>query len=172
MCINNLKQISLGYIAWADDHGGEFPAQVPLADKGAMEFASSGYASLQFRALSEYVRFPQVFVCPADKLIQVAENCNNLRDENTSYFINVDATTNDSAQTILAGDRNLEANGQPVKPELFEITANLDMSWTREIHSKGGNLAFADGHVEWVWTNNLNPMVQHQPLATNRPCVP
>ena len=52
LCMNNQKQIALGYILWAGDHEGEFPTQVSIARNGSMEFISTGYASLQFRPLS------------------------------------------------------------------------------------------------------------------------
>jgi len=114
----------------------------------------------------------KVFVCPADKTKFAATNYNSLREDNVSYFANVDATTNNPANTILAGDRNLSANSQLVKPGLFILTTNFDMNWTYEIHLKGGNLAFADSHVEWVNTTQLNSVVQRQLLATNRLVVP
>ncbi len=172
MCMSNQKQIALGYNMWANDHSGEFPAQVPLADKGAMEFVSTGYASLQFRSLSDYLKYPNVFVCPLDKARQVATSTKDLRDENLSYFISVVATTNNPSHTILTGDRNLQANGQPVKPGLFELTTNLDSSWTHDLHLNCGILAFADGHAERIRTNELNSVIQHQSLTTNRLCVP
>jgi prepilin-type N-terminal cleavage/methylation domain-containing protein len=172
ICMSNQKQITLAYSMWANDHGGEFPAQVPLADKGAMEFVSTGYASLQFRSLSNYLKNPNVFVCRLDKARQVATSTKDLRDENLSYFINVEASANNPSHTILAGDRNLQANGQPVKPGLFELTTNLEMSWTHELHLRGGVLAFTDGHVQFVKTNDLNSFVRSQPLATNQLCVP
>ena len=162
----------LQYLMWADGHGGKFPAQVPLADKGAMEFISTGYASLQFRVLSEHLRYPSVFICPTDKSRHAAANCRDLREENLSYFINVDVTTNNPSKSILAGDRNLLSDGQPVQPGLFELTTNLNLNWSGELHLHGGNLAFADGHVEWSKTNELNSIVHRQPLAANRLCVP
>jgi prepilin-type N-terminal cleavage/methylation domain-containing protein len=121
ICMNNQKQIAFAYSMWANDHGGEFPAQVPLADKGAKEFVFTGYASVQFRSLSDYLKSPNVFVCRLDKATQIATNTENLRDENVSYFINVDATTNNPSHTFLTGDRNLQANGQPIKAGWFEF---------------------------------------------------
>jgi prepilin-type processing-associated H-X9-DG protein len=172
-CASNLKQIGIAYIMWEEDHGGKFPAQIPSAEKGSMEMISSGYACLQFRPLSPYMpRNIWAFACPADKTKFAATNYNPLLEENVSYFANVDATTNNPANTILAGDRNLSANGQSVNPGLFVMTTNFDMSWTHEIHALGGNLVFADGHVEWVNTTQLNSVVQRQLLATNRLIVP
>jgi prepilin-type N-terminal cleavage/methylation domain-containing protein/prepilin-type processing-associated H-X9-DG protein len=172
VCLMNLKQIDVEYLMWADDHGGKFPAQVPLADKGAMEFVSTGYASLQFRMLSKYLRYPYFFICPADKSKHTATNCEVLRDENLSYFINVDVTTNNPSKSILAGDRNLLSDGQPVQPGLFELTTNLNLNWSGELHLHGGNLAFADGHVEWNRTGGFKAIIQEQPLTTNRFAIP
>jgi prepilin-type processing-associated H-X9-DG protein len=84
----------------------------------------------------------------------------------------VDATNSGPSKTILTGDRNLQAGGQAVRPGLFALATNLDLSWTGEMHSKGGLLAFVDGHVEFVRTNKLNDTILSQPLATNRVCVP
>jgi len=172
ICMSNLKQIDLGCNIWANDHEGKFPSQASIANRGAMEFSPTGYASLQFREISEFIPNTHVFVCPKDAIKHVAETCNNLRDENLSYFINVDATTNIPVQTILAGDRNLQENGRSVKPGLFELTTNLDMDWTCELHLRGGNMAFTDGHVQFVKTNDLNSFIRSQPLAINRFCVP
>jgi len=93
-------------------------------------------------------------------------------DKNISYFLNVDLSRNNSSARILAGDRNLQANGQPVKPGLFILTTNLDMNWTRELHGGRGNLAFADGHVESIKPNRLNEIVQRRNPASNRLAVP
>jgi len=114
----------------------------------------------------------KLFTCPADKGRHPATDLSQLRDANISYFLNVDASTNQSPVTMLLGDRNLQVNGQPVKPGLFMLTTNSDMSWTRELHSKGGSITFLDGHVEWVGTPRLNAIVQDQPLATTRLVVP
>jgi prepilin-type processing-associated H-X9-DG protein len=59
-----------------------------------------------------------------------------------------------------------------VKPELLAVTTNLDMDWSHEIHVRGGNLAFADGHVEMTKFGGLNSVFAHQPSATNRLAVP
>ena len=173
-CMNNLKQVDLASIMYASDYNEQFPWQISSKNGGTMEYVSSGQTSPHFRKLSNYgSNLPNRLVCPADKVKTVATNVDMLTDQNISYFLNVDAPfKNKPALTFLAGDRNLQMNGQAVKPGLFVLTTNLDMSWTREIHPSGGSLAFADGHVEFVQANNLNSIVQQQPLATNRLCIP
>ena len=170
-CINNQRQICLGLIMWQSDNDNQFPWQRSTATNGTLEFISEGHAASQFGALAAYIKSFPVYICPADKDKVAATDYNHFTDTNTSYFINVDASTN-TMSTVLTGDRNLQVNGKPVKPSLFELTTNFNMSWTHELHLKGGALAFADGHVEYVQTNRLNWVIQQQPLATNRLCVP
>jgi hypothetical protein len=81
-------------------------------------------------------------------------------------------TTNNPSHSILAGDRNLQTYGQPVKSGLFFLSTNFDTGWTHDLHFHGGDLAFADGHVQFVKANDLNSFVQMQPLTTNRLCIP
>jgi prepilin-type N-terminal cleavage/methylation domain-containing protein len=171
-CMNNLKQIDLGFLLWAGDNNGIFPWQISNTNGGTMEYAARGYAAPNFQILSDLTKWTQVFICPADKTKTAADDYTHFNNQNVSYFVNVDAVTNNPSFSILAGDRNLQANGQPVKPGLFELATNLEMSWTRELHLGGGCLAFEDGHIEFVRTNNLNSFVQQQRLATNRLCVP
>jgi len=179
-CASNLKQIGIAYIMWEEDHGGKFPAQIPSAEKGSMEMISSGYACLQFRPLSPYMpRNIWAFACPADKTKFAATNYNPLLEENVSYFANVDATTSNPVNTILAGDRHLLANGRPVKPGLFTFTNYTSMGWTLELHGNQGYhpfgfIGFADGHVqgEWDKDNALTTLFQEQPLISERLTVP
>jgi len=173
LCMNNQKQIALAHIMWAEDHDNEFPAQISTTNNGSKELIETGRASLEFQPLSGYLHNPKLLVCGADKTRHAAGDFTNLSDKNISYFINADTTTSNSpSHSILTGDRNLQADGRPVKPGLFLLTTNRDMNWTQEIHRRYGILAFADGHVERVKTNMLSSYIVNQPLATNRLCVP
>jgi len=171
-CIFNFQQIGAAVEMFENQNGGKLPMQLSATNRGSMESISVGQASPHFKTLSDYFDQLRVFVCPQDKDKHPAANRSELCDRNLSYFINVDATVNNPANVILAGHRNLQANGQPVKSGLFELTTNLEMNWTHEWHMSFGILLFADGHVDWVGTNNLDSFVRNQPLATNRLAVP
>jgi prepilin-type N-terminal cleavage/methylation domain-containing protein len=182
-CMNNLKQNDLGFIMWAYDHQDQFPWQVSVTNGGTMELVSSGHAFPHFQSLSNYLRQTQMLVCPTDKAKKIATGFAELSDTNISYFINLDAGYNTNppltapSLMVLAGDRHLEANGQPVKPGLFLFTTNLSMGWTHELHNYNKNapvgvLAFTDGHVEAAVTKGLSAIFQRQCLATNRLVVP
>ncbi|MBW8865181.1 MAG: prepilin-type N-terminal cleavage/methylation domain-containing protein [Verrucomicrobia bacterium] len=173
LCMNNQRQIDIAQFMWADDHGNEFPTQVSTTNNGSKELIGTGRASLEFQPLSGYLHDPKLLVCEADKTRHAAAAFTNLNDENISYFINADATiSNSPSHSIFTGDRNLQADGRPVKPGLFLLTTNLEMNWTHEIHPRYGILSFVDGHVEYVRTGAVNPYIHNLPLTTNRLCVP
>jgi hypothetical protein len=106
----------------------------------------------------------------------VATNNAQLHNQNVSYFVELDASTNNAA-SILTGDRHLEANSRPVKPGLLIYSNGINMNWTRELHGKVstapiGVLSFVDGHAEVVRGINLNSIFQRQGSITNRLAIP
>ena len=177
-CMNNQRQIAIGLLIWQSDNDGRFPWQVSTTNSGPMELIASGQALSQFRVLSNYVKSTSAFICPTDKAKRVATNYETMNDQDISYFVNVDASAN-TANTILTGDRHLQADGKPVKPGLFAFTNGMAMGWTRELHGQTasapvGVLAFADGHGQIIRPLNsaLTDVFLHQPIATNRLVVP
>jgi prepilin-type processing-associated H-X9-DG protein len=171
-CISNLKQIDLGFQLSASDNGGIFPIQKSVANGGTMEFIYSDHVFPHFQKISKMLVQPKSLACPLDISRQAATNWEALNDLNISYFLNADASTNNPSNTIMGGDRFLQVKGQPVLPGLLVLSTNSNVSWTPNFHVQGGNLAFADGHVEFSQKENLNSFIQNQPLATNRLCVP
>ncbi len=123
---------------------------------------------------------PKRFVCPSDE-----ERCRwgfkktmaTTTDTNISYFVGIDATLN-NPKSILAGDRHLQIDGLSTKPGLLDLTAKSLVSWTEELHyskskkTAGGNILFADGHVEFLKSKPLNSAFHAQDSATNRYAVP
>jgi prepilin-type processing-associated H-X9-DG protein len=172
MCLNNLKQIDLCLTLFAEDNQGRFPMQIPVTNGGTMEFIYSDHAFPHFQKLKTYNNSRDILICPFETNRQAAASFEALNDLNISYFLNADASANDPSRTIVAGDRFLQVNGQPVKPGLFALTTNSNARWTPNFHLSGGSLAFADGHVEFNRNNNLNSFIQNQPLATNRLTIP
>jgi prepilin-type N-terminal cleavage/methylation domain-containing protein len=170
-CMNNLRRDTLGLVCWSDDHNSQFPWQVPGTNGGTAESIPSGHAFPHFQTISNYIRDTGLFVCPRDK-IKPAAGFAELNDTNISYFLNFDVSTNHPSASMVMGDRNLQVNGQPVKPGLFILTTNLDMGWTSDLHARRGCLAFADGHAEFVRNTNLNATIQRQGIATNRLAIP
>jgi type II secretory pathway pseudopilin PulG len=138
VCLSHQKQIAIVLIMFNDDHGGKYPWQVSATNGGSMESVSNNQAFPHFRALSEYFgKQTTIFVCPTDDARHAATNYSQIFDENISYFLNLDATTNGSF--IFSGDRHLEADGKPVNPGLFVYSTNAVLNWTRELHGKVQN---------------------------------
>ena len=172
-CMSHLKQIDVGFLLYADDNKGKLPVQEIVSDGGTAELVQSNSTGAPYRKLATYFQRSDILICPTEKYRRAVTNFNDLTDTNLSYFLNADAAlSNNPAASILAGDRNLQVNGRPLSPGLFVLTTNLDMNWTRELHLFGGNLAFADGHVQFCRTNTLNALVQGQSVGTNRLLVP
>ena len=171
-CLNNLKQINIAFIMYAADNAGKFPMDFTATNGNMIKSVGNGNVSPIIQKLSPYFgRNPAILICPSDVDRQATNTFEQLTDLNISYFIHADALANNSKFSILAGDRNLEAANQPVKPGLFILTTNVYMWWTDSLHKRRGCLGFADGHAQLVGTN-LNSIIQNQPLAINRLCVP
>ena len=175
VCMNNLKQIDLGFLMYESDFGGEYPMQISVKDGGTKEFIYSNHVFPHYEKLHKYIlgqQFYNMLVCPSDKTRKASTNAEAFTDLNISYFLNVDCTTNSPSQSFLLGDRNLTTNGFAVLTGALLVTTNINLKWTQEIHLKGGNLAFADGHVEWCKSENFNNLIRQQPVATNRLAIP
>ena len=178
-CINNQKQIELGFATWAGDNENRFPWQVSTNEEGTKEFISDNQAVSQFQSLSHYLKDPQIFFCPSEKTRIAAIDNIPMNDSNISYFVNVDAALTSGANTIMTGDRHLQANGNQVNPGTFVYTNGMAMGWTRELHYTSANgpvgaMSFTDGHVERVVakTNELTDAFNQQKIASERLLVP
>jgi prepilin-type processing-associated H-X9-DG protein len=176
MCMQNLKQIGVAIYLFAADHNDQFPMQTSVTNGGSMEYIGTGSPAPHFQTVSNDLSSNWgLLLCPTDKSKQRAANRAAISDRNISYFLSMDANYR-SLGVILAGDRNLEAAGQPVKPGLFALTPNAAVRWTSELHGQngianGGDLLFIDGHVEWAG-RSLPAVIQRQSLATNRLAFP
>ena len=174
-CYSHLRQIDLGFLMYESDFGGEYPMQVSAKDGGTKEFIYTSHVFPHYEKIQKYIsgqQFYNLLVCPSDKSRKASTNAEAFTDLNISYFLNVDCTTNSPAQSFLLGDRNLTTNGFAVLTGALLVTTNINLKWTQEIHLKGGNLAFADGHVEWCKSENFNSFIRQQPAATNRLAIP
>jgi len=171
LCMNNLKQLSIGLIFFSNDHGGKYPWQTPVTNGGSLEWIDRNLTSPHWLTLSNYRLQTNLFVCPTDKLKHIAPSFAEFGESNVSYFVNLDAVTN-SVESVLAGDRHLQSSGVPVKPGLF--IANTNVSWSKELHEQNGPigvLAFGDGHAQAV-KQDLGKLFAAEVMLNNRLQVP
>ena len=174
-CMSNQKQIVISLLMFKGDNSGKFPWQLSETNSGSMERNFDGHPSSQFRQLLPYNQNFSTYVCPSDTNQIIATNNADFSDQNVSYFVNVDATANSA--DIVTGDRHLEIKGKPIKSGLFIYSTGVDMNWSRGFHHDArnkplGGISFADGHVQFVDSDNLNLFLQNQSSATNNLAVP
>ena len=152
-CVNNLKELGVGFYAFAHDHDGKFPMQVPVSDGGGLEFVQAAYrapddfafAFREFQALSNELVMTRLLICPLDDR-QPAPDFASLRNENLSYFVTANPEYGKPA-SLLAGDRNV-TNDWLGRRSVLRLDANSYARWTTELHGHRGNALFADGHVD------------------------
>jgi prepilin-type processing-associated H-X9-DG protein len=157
---------------YASENNGKFPIQTAVTNGGTMDFLERDQTFPHYQKLSVYLLNTGVLVCPADKNRRAPDSYKNLTDTNISYFLNADVSTNNPTASIMLGDRNLEANGQPIGHGTYTLATKMNLGWTRELHPNGGALGFADGHAEFCRGADLDSAFQRQGLASIRLSVP
>ena len=172
-CVNNLKQVGLAFRTWAIDNDGHFPMQVSITNGGAMEFVGTGQVFPHFQVMSNELSTPLILFCPNDVQRTNATSFNSgFNDQNISYFLNVDAIP-DNGSDLLCGDRNL-TNQRWTGSRFVSVSNGTAIGWTKEVHSKRGNLCFGDGQVELDAVRNGRPrsIVRLPEGVTNRLAIP
>src|SRR5262245_19744120 len=131
-CMNNLRQIRIGWHLWANDNEGQLPWEVPVSEGGTLvaasavtvnpvAAASAAPASPQaaaaepgsiewvehFRVASNEMVTPKILTCPRDKSKTRSWNWGELAGlDNVSYFVGKSARLS-KPQTLLSGDANV-----------------------------------------------------------------
>lgn len=112
-CMSNLKQITLSFRLFSNDHGDNLPFAVPVAEGGTMEFTNSPNVFLHFQALSNELVTPKVLVCSTDTNRQRASDfllsgtsSSFNSNTNLSYFVALDGDES-KPERLLSGDRNI-----------------------------------------------------------------
>jgi hypothetical protein len=175
-CINNVKQITLGFRIWSNDSDDKFPWMfsnngMAINGPGTLELIPIMAPEVHFRAASNEFSTTRILLCPNDTERSWATNWNSFTRSNLSYFVNVDADPS-YPQSILIGDRNLMINKNPVKPGLAIVTTNQNLGWDKNMHNENGNLGLSDGSAQQVTAAGLNKQFQASSLPTNRLVIP
>ena len=159
-CVNNLREIGLGFHAFAHEHEGKFPMQVPSAAGGAEEFTQQAhqltgefyFAYQFFQPLSNELVTAKILFCPSDTRTS-GSRYGAVTNGNLSYFVGINADMS-LPRSVLSGDRNL-TNDYISPASLLELGPQASLRWTHELHRFKGNLLMADGHVEEANTLTL-----------------
>ena len=171
-CVNNLKEISLGYRIWEGDNGDLYPTGVSVTNGGAMESAANGDVAAVFQVMSNELSTPKILICPQDVMHAPATNfATGFSAKNISYFASVNASEA-NPQMMLLSDDNFEIGGIPVESELLQISTNTPIAWSAARHVHTGNVALTDGSVQQLTTAGLQQAFRNAGTATNRIAIP
>jgi prepilin-type N-terminal cleavage/methylation domain-containing protein/prepilin-type processing-associated H-X9-DG protein len=160
-CVGNLREIGLATHLFANDHGGKFPTQVSTNEGGSLEFVTAGYQITRpqrfyfsyrhFFPLADALATPKLLACPADSERWAATNFIQFNNRNLSYAIGLVADPN-NPMAVLTADRNLPSchacTRNPTLGRLQTDLINPPPYWPPDLHSRKGDILFADGHVE------------------------
>jgi prepilin-type N-terminal cleavage/methylation domain-containing protein/prepilin-type processing-associated H-X9-DG protein len=123
-CVNNLKNVGLGFRIFSTDNGDRYPMAVPNAEGGSADAAATAptlslLTWMHFAALSNELSTPKIVVCPSDQRTESTTFASNVvasattknvipfnSNKNVSYFVGLDADET-KPQCFLSGDRNI-----------------------------------------------------------------
>jgi prepilin-type N-terminal cleavage/methylation domain-containing protein len=156
-CVNNLKQVGIGFRAWASDNDGMFPWFVEMTEGGS----KNGPEWVDhFRACSNEFVTPKILVCPAQKEKTALTDWSILAgQDNVSWFFGLEAEET-KPQTILAGDSNIIGGGGGLDASWNAfLGSSIDATWDDNVHVRKGNLTLSDGSVQMVNTIELQAQI-------------
>lgn len=156
-CVNNLKQIGIGFRLWSNDYEEKFPWAVGTTNGGA---AGSGDWTDNYRSCSNEFNTPKFLACPSDVKKTPGTTWNTLDgDRHISFFVGLSAEESKS-QTILSGDRNILGGGGGLDPNWnTAMGTSIDAAWDRTIHVMNGDIGISDGSVQEVTTLQLRDQI-------------
>ena len=157
VCLNDLRQMSLGFRVWANDHRDRYPWQLASTNEGSL--GSPDWTD-HFRLCSNELGSPRILLCPTDKARRPGPNWADLDGAaNVSYFVGTKADDT-KPQTIVGGDSNITGGGGGVDPQwsIF-LGTSIDAAWDKNLHMLNGNLALADGSVQNTKTPALRAQI-------------
>jgi prepilin-type N-terminal cleavage/methylation domain-containing protein len=163
VCLNNQRQISLGFRVWANDKNDKLPWQLSHTNGGSL--GSPDWTD-HFRVASNELASPRVLICSADKERKAGTNWVDLDGlANVSYFVGTQVDYQKPI-TILSGDFNVNGGGGGFDPSWSRFLGNsIDASWDQQVHNKSGCLSFADGSVRSVKTPGLRTSISESIAA-------
>ncbi len=159
-CINNLKQIGIGFRLWANDNEERFPWSVDMAvggSRGSFDWTD------HYRAASNEFNTPKILACAEDKArtVGIGWAAGMLDgDRHISYFAGTNAEET-LPQSILAGDRNAFSRaGSTTDPNWNSfVLGSIDAEWDESIHKANGYIVLSDASVHHTTTSQLREFI-------------
>jgi prepilin-type processing-associated H-X9-DG protein len=169
-CLNNLRQIGLGYTQFGWEHQDLPPWRLPSSQGGNNDHPLKNNLYTQFSIISNSLAHPRHLRDPGDNRPGLAPatkwdndpnggiHAPNYRNKAVSYFLGLDSTFR-VPRAVLGGDRNFVAEPNAVGCSTGITPASqidtLTTAWTNDVHGLAGNLLFFDGSVDQVDSGGL-----------------
>ncbi len=123
-----------------------------------MEFNMSGQIVPHYLTISNELNIPKLLVCSSDKARKPVKRWEDLKTQNISYFVGLDALPADP-NSILSGDRNI-TGGIPTNGNLMLFGTNTLAGWRDEIHGTIGYIGLGDGSAQLRSQDMLRKQLQ------------
>ena len=179
-CLNNLRQLTLCWLMYADDNGDRLPPQNPGATAGGDMSLQSGSwilgdvqqdltsSNIEHGVLFPYNRSTAIYHCPADKSTVIDhKNLLRTRSYSLNWYLGTKAPPEIHEPRIKLRSSELVSPSQIyafidederyIDDGTFWSPQSIGPNWGNVPavrHSSGSSLSFADGHVEpkrWRW---------------------
>lgn len=153
-CLVHLRETSLAFRVFANDHADRFPAQV-LARRANSDTAVAVQVPPLIQALDGVLQDTRHLICPADNRT-AAKRLHALQATNVSYFLAIDAQ-DDQPGSVLLGDRLVvrDGTGESLRGQSAIAPGADSVTWSPAAHRARSNLAFADGSVGTISADDL-----------------
>ncbi len=167
-CNSNLHQIGLGLRMFADDNNELYPESGATTPWDAKDPDTQSYSWMQ--QVFSYVQNTNAYHCPANQHLPVDEQSpfNYFNGARAAYVITNGFAPVDSRRImfpsayVLSGDTaGFETNDADKDDYTFNCVGGAadpseTMAW--QVHSRGQNLLFSDGHSKWYRNYDTNEM--------------
>lgn len=164
-CANNLRQIAVAMLAYADDHNGFFPTCYQACPPTGSNYTPpclvgevgsiQGFAQFARLMIKRgYLTTTRIFICPSDRqdglgeVVEPAPSWNTIVWRNNSYFYVSKISLRYGRNIyLLLADETWQNESLGVTPDADPIDNH---------GTEGRNVAFTDGHVEWINGPSVN----------------
>ena len=156
-CLNNVKQLALGLLMYAQDYDERFPH--------GYVYGTGPEAGGWYTFIGPYIKNTQILICPSQNVTVTCSygvSYNNMFTDTTSGPRGCKLGAIDApAEALLLGETATAAGGSTwyyYSPKRYPYP--YDVAPYNRIpnpgrHNDGSNVAFADGHAKWVASQTM-----------------
>ena len=164
VCISNMRQVSLGFRMWSDDHDFRYPWQLNPADGGTRTVTE---AWKHFAVISNEIVTPRVLHCASDGAKKFAENFSSrpegfgtLKNTALSFAVGTEAREERPSMHIVSdrnalGTENGHCSVANIPGVITILAPSASSRWDKTIHQYSGNMALTDGSAQQFTQTSL-----------------